>query len=91
MEWLSRWWKELFRDVVLTGSGLAVIGSQVISPRPGPLGPYLIGAGLALTLPSTYAKLREIAAIPGHGGSSGLPLLPPGPEGSPLPSGHGDE
>ena len=88
MEWLSRWWKDLFRDMVLTGAGLAVIGSQVISAHPQP---YLIGAGLALTLPSTYAKLREIAAIPGHGGSSGLPLLPPGPEPSSLPSGRTDE
>jgi hypothetical protein len=88
VEWLTRWWKELFRDMVLTGAGLAVIGSQVIAAQPQP---YLIGAGLALTLPSTYVKIREIIAIPGHGGGSGPPSLPPGQEPSPLPSGSANE
>lgn len=85
MEWLSRWWKALFRDVLLTGAGLAVIGSQVFSARPNL---YLIGCGLSLTFPSTYIKFVEIAHVAGIGGGSGPPSLPPGPEPSPLPSGR---
>lgn len=87
MEWLSRWWRELFRDVALTGAGLAIIYSQVVRSVPSPLGPYLIGAGLALTVPSTYAKLREISAT-GRDGGRGSPLPPPGEEPLPTPSGR---
>lgn len=88
MEWLTRWWRELLRDVALTGSGLAVIGTQVaVSFLGGQVNPYLIGAGLSLTFPSTYVRLREIMSVPrGTDGHSGPPLLPPGPEPSTLPS-----
>jgi hypothetical protein len=84
VEWLTRWWRELLRDVILTGSGLAVIGSQVFAAHPNP---YLLGTGLSLTLPSTYAKIREIMAIPsGTHGGSGSPSPLPGPDSSPLSS-----
>ena len=82
MEWLTRWWRELLRDVVLTGSGLGIIGSQVFALHPNP---YLIGAGLTLTVPSTVVKLRELAS---GSGSSGLSSPPPGPGPSPPGRGH---
>ena len=88
MEWLSRWWRELLRDVALTAAGLAVIGSQVLAMHPNL---YLIGAGLSLTFPSTYAKIRELSVSAGTAGGSQPPLPPPGPEPLPLPSGHTGE
>lgn len=90
MEWLTgltRFWRELLRDVLLTGAGLVVIGSQVIAVQPNP---YLIGAGLSLTFPSTFVKIREImlsSTTSGPDGGYGPPSPPPGPEPSPLPSG----
>jgi len=85
VEWLSRLWNVLLRDVVLTLGGLAIIWAEVASQHPNL---YLIGAGLSLTLPSTYSKLAEVRA--GVTGSSSPPLPPPGPEPSPLPSRSGD-
>lgn len=80
MEWLTktaRLWRELLRDILLTGAGLAVIGSQVVARQPNP---YLIGAGLSLTFPSTYVKIREILLdASGTEGSSGPPSAPAGP------------
>ena len=89
MEWLSRWWKELLRDVVLTAAGLTLIGYEAIAARTPSI--YLIGAGLSLTFPSTFAKIREVAASAGTAGGQQPPLPPHGPEPSPLPSGHTDE
>lgn len=87
MLWLTRWWP-LLRDLALTGGGLAVIGSQVaLAYLPdGQPSPYLIGAGLSLTIPSTYAKIRQILSAPSAPGGPELPPPPPGPEPSPLPS-----
>lgn len=80
---LTRIWRDLLRDVLLTGAGLAVIGSQVIAAQPNP---YLIGAGLSLTFPSTFVKIREILIDPsGTGGGSGLPSEPRGPVPSSAP------
>lgn len=70
MEWLTRWWRELLRDVALTGSGLVIIGSQVFAMHPNP---YLIGAGLTLTVPSTVAKLRELGGGTAPSGPSSSP------------------
>jgi hypothetical protein len=82
---LTRFWRELLRDILLTGSGLAVVGSQVVSAQPSPL---LIGAGLSLTFPSTFVKIREILISPsGTEGVSGPPSEPPGPAPSSVPSG----
>lgn len=52
MEWLTRWWKDLFRDVVLTATGLFMLLSQVFARSPSDL---LLVAGLALTVPATAA------------------------------------
>ena len=76
MRWLIRLWQELIRDVILTLGGLAVIGSQVVAEHPN-LG--LIGAGLGLTAPATYQKLRELGATSATG-TPGPPLSPGGPE-----------
>ena len=86
MRWLTLWWRELIRDVALTTGGLAIIGTQVAAAHPNP---YLIGAGLALTAPATYQKLRELGAAPAAGTPS-PPLSPPTPE-PPTPSGPGLE
>lgn len=83
---LTRLWRELLRDVLLTGAGLAVIASQVFASDPNP---YLIGAGLSLTFPSTFVKIREILIDPsgsGTDGGSGPPSLPRGPAPSSAPS-----
>ena len=77
MEWLTRLWKELVRDVVMTVGGLGVVGTQILAAHPN-LG--LIGAGLALTAPSAYANLQKIG-----GGSHGSPSPPHGPAPPPPP------
>jgi len=82
LEWLTRLWEKLLRDVILTTAGLAVIGTQIIAARPNVA---LIGAGLALTTPSAYANLRKI-----DGGSHGSSSPPRGPE-RPPPSSRDDE
>ena len=73
---LTRLWRELLRDVLLTGAGLAVITSQVFASDPNP---YLIGAGLSLTFPSTFVKIREILIDPGSAGGPGELPPPHGP------------
>ena len=85
MAWLTRWWGALLRDLVFTGSGLAVIATQVaLTYLPGGQpNPYLIGAGLSLTFPTTYVRFREHMDIAGSAGLSGPPSLPPGAEPSP--------
>lgn len=85
MEWLTRWWRELLRDVALTGTGLGlIIFEAVLADHPSP---YIIGAGLSLTFPSTYVRIREILSVPsGTGGGSGQPSPPRGPEPSPASS-----
>lgn len=60
---MKAWWP-LVRDIAVTGTGLAVIWSQVYSQRPSGL---LLGTGLALTVPSVAAHVR--ALLPG--GESG--------------------
>jgi hypothetical protein len=45
-QWQARSWS-LIRDVAITGSGLGVIWSQVLSLHPSGL---LLGTGLALTV-----------------------------------------
>ena len=58
-QWQARSWS-LIRDVAITGSGLGVIWSQVLSLHPSGL---LLGTGLALTVPSVAAHVR--ALLPG--------------------------
>jgi hypothetical protein len=76
VRWLTLLWRELVRDVILTLGGLGTIGTQVTALHPNP---YLIGAGLALTAPATYQKLKELGAASGTGGSGPL-SSPPGQE-----------
>lgn len=87
MEWmvrLTRVWRELLRDVLLTGAGLAVIGSQVAAASPNA---YLIGAGLSLTFPSTFVKIREILVeSSGTEDGPGSPSAPLGPAPPSAPS-----
>jgi len=71
---------------MLTGTGMVVILSQVLSSRPSEL---LIGAGLALTTPSVAAHARALLSPPagGHsGGPSSPSSQPPGPSPSLQPS-----
>lgn len=72
---MKRWpW---LKDVVLTGLGVIVIMSQVLARHPDGL---LIGAGLALTVPSSWDHIR--ALMPG-GGESSPSRQEPGPQESP--------
>ena len=73
----------IVKDVILTGTGVAVIVSQILSHTPDGL---LIGAGLALTVPSTWDHVR--ALLPGTGEHSS-PSSPP--SGSPSSSGPPSE
>lgn len=62
-------WKTLWmgvKDVVLTGTGVAVIWVEALSAHPNGLA---LGTGLALTVPSVADHVR--ALIPSSGGDSG--------------------
>lgn len=73
----------LLRDVLVTGTGLGVIISQVFSQHPSGV---LLGTGLALTVPSVAAHLK--ALLPSGGEGSPSPLsLPGGSSASGPPSG----
>lgn len=90
MKWsLEKAWPWI-RDVLITGSGLGIIWSQVFSAHPSA---ELLAAGLGLTAPTIF-KAREI--IGGGTGTSGTPTSsssspPPGPgPGSSSPSSPGE-
>jgi hypothetical protein len=83
VEWLTRLWEKLLRDVVLTVGGLVVVGTQIAARHPN-IG--LIGAGLALTAPSAYANLQKTGS-----GSHGSSSPPPGPAPPPPPYPGDDE
>lgn len=68
---MDRWWP-LVRDVAVTGTGLAVIWSQVWSAHPSGL---VLGTGLALTVPSVAAHVR--ALLPGGESGEGSSSSPP--------------
>ena len=70
---MDRWL--LLKDILLTGTGMALVLSQVFSPSPSDV---LLVAGLALTAPSVASHAK--AVLGGHtGGSSSPPSPPPGP------------
>lgn len=82
---MNRWL--LLKDVLLTGTGLAVILSQIFSVSPNGL---LLGTGLALTVPTVAAHVRALLPSGGDGESS--PSSPPDgqPRSGPLPGGTGE-
>jgi hypothetical protein len=67
--------RDVVKDVVLTSLGVVAIWSQIFSPRPNP---YVIGAGLALTVPSTAGHIRALLA-PGPGDGESSESTPPRP------------
>lgn len=62
---MNRWL--LLKDVLLTGTGVAVIFSQVLSVHPNGL---LLGTGLALTVPTIADHVRALLPSSGGGASS---------------------
>ena len=66
---MNRWL--LLKDVLLTGTGLAVILSQVFSTHPDGL---LLGTGLALTVPTIAEHVK--ALLPSSGGGESSPSSP---------------
>lgn len=63
MRW-SPWWL-LVKDIALTGTGLFVILSQTFSPRPNGV---LLGAGLALTVPTVWEHVKALLPSSGDPG-----------------------
>lgn len=82
-----RWPWQLLKDIVLTGTGIAVIVTQVFSKDPNGL---LLAAGMGLT---AQPLAVNIAGLLGSGGSSSPPpapqhgRLPPGADGGSSPPG----
>lgn len=78
---MNRWL--LLRDVLLTGTGLAVIISQVFSLHPSDV---LLVAGLALTVPSAAvhaSTLLGARTVSLSSPSSPPPGVPPSPSSPP--------
>jgi hypothetical protein len=75
-----RWWT-VVKDILLTGTGIVLVLSQVFSRSPSVA---ILGAGLALTTPSVAG--HAAALLSGHGGGSSSPRpQPPGPPQPPSP------
>jgi hypothetical protein len=74
------------KDVLLTGTGVILIISQVLASSPSDI---LLATGLALTVPSvaSHAKVLLSGGSPGRGGhsspSSASPGQPPSTSSSP--------
>jgi hypothetical protein len=81
--------KDVVKDVALTSLGVIAIWSQIFSAKPNP---YLLGAGLALTVPTTYGHVMALLA-PGPGDTdSSASTSPQQPQASrPSPPGGTDE
>ena len=62
-----RQWRQLWKDILLTGTGLFVIVLQALSSHPNGL---LLGTGLALTVPSTWDHIKALIPTSGDGSSS---------------------
>jgi hypothetical protein len=75
----------LAKDIVLTGTGVFLILSQVFAAHPSDI---LLATGLALTVPSVAGHAKALlAGTPPTGGPSSPPSPPPGR--SPSPGPHG--
>lgn len=72
MRWDTAW--TAIKDILLTGTGMVLILSQVFSRTPSDV---LLVAGLALTAPSVAAHARVLLGAP-PGGSSSPPSPPSG-------------
>jgi hypothetical protein len=59
-QWQTAW--QLAKDVLLTGTGLAVIILQIFAKQPSDV---LLVAGLALTVPSAASHAASILSGPG--------------------------
>ena len=77
MKWQTAW--QLIKDILLTGTGLAVIVLQIWSPKPSDV---LLVVGLALTVPSAASHAASILSGPGVPPSSGS-SEPPGGQAPP--------
>ena len=80
---------QLLKDILLTGTGMLVVLSQVFSPHPSDV---LLVTGLALTVPSVAGHAGALlTGRPGHtevrssraGSSSPSPSSPSSPPGGP--------
>ena len=78
---MSRWL--LLKDVLLTGTGIALVLSQILSPSPSDV---LLAAGLALTVPSIAAHAPALL-----GGRTDGPSSPPTPPSGEPSSGSSPE
>jgi len=65
VKWATAW--QLAKDILLTGTGLTLIVSQIFSRHPDGL---LLGTGLALTVPSVADHVRALLPSSGDGESS---------------------
>jgi hypothetical protein len=76
---VNRW--QLLRDVLLTGTSIFVIVTQVYSAHPSDV---LLAVALALTAPSVADHARALLSAPGGGVHSqqGPPPPPPQPSSS---------
>jgi hypothetical protein len=74
---MNRWL--LLKDILLTGTGMALVLSQVFSPSPSDT---LLVTGLALTVPSVAAHAGSLLS-----GRTGGPSSPPTSSSGELPSG----
>lgn len=83
--WVTRWW-QLLRDVLVTGTGLAVIASQVFSKHPSDV---LLVTGLALTVPSAASHTVGILRGPTEPQSSQSSGHAPSPRSSSSQPGEG--
>ena len=71
---MDRWqqlkaiWEAVLKDIVLTGTGVAIIWKEIHTLQPNG---YLIGAAVAFTTPSTWYHIK--ALLPSSGAGSSLP------------------
>lgn len=72
----------LIKDIVLTGTGVALIVSQIYSSHPSDA---LLATGLALTVPSIAGKVRTVLSGPSGPSEGGEPEHTTAPE---LPPSH---
>lgn len=63
---MNRLWS-LLKDILLTGTGITVIVSQVVSQHPSGV---LLGTGLALTVPTIADHVKALLPSGGDGSSS---------------------